>query len=155
MKNRRRTTPGQRSGGVSAPFPLEQRLGTAFAAVDQRAGVIEEWIDAIADVVGRDKVKAAFDQRRTEKADAAFKSAVDSGQVVPADQVAETSLVCGVEARPRRSRSAAIRARVRLTMAQIVPEVRAQLLGRRVGDSIKMPAGTKFTIDSIYEVKCP
>jgi hypothetical protein len=44
LMRRRRAAPSQCSGGASAPSPLEQRRAIAFGAVDQRAGVIEDWI---------------------------------------------------------------------------------------------------------------
>lgn len=149
-KFRRRLAAGQKTKKAN---DLERNLQQAFAAVEQRLGLLAEVLDAAVDLIGRDMVAKNVERLRRERANEALQKALDAGQLVAADTVTTDSLVECTEFPPTgddtQGSATPSESRV-LHFSQFIPEAQKDLLCRKVGDSIATPNGGRLEITGIY-----
>lgn len=147
---------------------LEATINNFALAVDgimkqyrQRIGALEEALDAVVGLVGKEAVEKAIEAARitaaTEEAETAQKALeveIAEGRATKTDKVGENSLIVGNETKADGTVIPPGRMQMRFDALQ--PKFRQQLLGQGVGFQVNpTPGGGIFTVEEIYDLKTP
>lgn len=130
-------------------------INQSLQLVENRLSTLEEVLDATVGVIGAEQVQALIEQRRKDKAQAqadaekaAVEAAVEAGTAVPADTIAESTLIVGTETNAEGEE--VFPGRAQLLFSQVREDMKATFLGKKCGESIDLPAGGKFTVTAVY-----
>lgn len=133
-----------------------QGVNGAFGQMNQQLGGIQETLEAIVGLMGKDAVESAIEDLRVKRAaeqaeaqKAAVAEAVKAGSLVPAKVIGEQTLVIGTEC--DKDGKVVGNGRVQLPLQSIKPEFKEKLLGKEIGVTFDLPAGGKFTATEIYD----
>ena len=128
-----------------------------FAAVEQRLQNLEEINEALVNVVGRtpveEEVKRAHIERVEKKAAteaAALEAAYKAGKIVDAEEVGDMSVIVGSEV--DKDGNKLYPSVVQLLFMTLVKEYQDQIRGKKAGDVIETPFGSKFTVSKVFNV---
>ena len=135
-------------------------MRSTFAAVEQRLSSNEEIIHALINLMGSENVERevtklaiAKMEERSVKEKAGFEAAVKRGELVLADEVGDSSVIIGSEV--DKDGNSLHPLRCQLLYATVKQGYKEKLKGAKVGDSIDTPAGSKFTVNEIWNVLPP
>lgn len=145
---------------------LETSLSQVFTAVTKTFETIEsrfqrteELLTAVVSILGIDAVQATVIENRRgmaqaglAKAQEELAAALAKGQVVVAEAVGETSIIVGLEVDSDGQPVGYVEGRQQISINKIIPEIRAQLMGKGPGFSIDTPRKGKFTVEKVYDV---
>jgi hypothetical protein len=131
-----------------------------FTVIEQRFAEQSEILDALITLTGMEQVFEQIKTKRIEKAEveaegkkAALEKALQEGQIVVAETVGEQSILVGTEVDKDGNQLHPIRAQ--LLFAQIKKDLAEPLRGKKVGEVIYTPIGSKFTLQEIYDKNVP
>jgi hypothetical protein len=131
-----------------------------FTVIEQRFAEQSEILDALITLTGMEQVFEQIKTKRIEKAEveaegkkAALEKALQEGQIVVAETVGEQSILVGTEVDKDGNQLHPIRAQ--LLFAQIKKDLAEPLRGKKVGEVIDTPVGSKFTLQEIYDIVIP
>ncbi|HVT63203.1 MAG TPA: hypothetical protein VHD33_06950, partial [Legionellaceae bacterium] len=117
-------------------------------------------LDALITILGTEAVFNQIKKAKIEKAEAnsaAMKDALEKqlaeGGVKVSEVVGELSIIVGSEVDKDGNQIPPARAQV--LFAQLTPELAALMLGKKVGDVVETPVGSKFTISELYDMVLP
>lgn len=120
----------------------------------------DEILDALITILGTEAVFNQIKKAKIEKAEAnsaAMKDALEKqlaeGGVKVSEVVGELSIIVGSEVDKDGNQIPPARAQV--LFAQLTPELAALMLGKKVGDVVETPVGSKFTISELYDMVLP
>lgn len=129
-----------------------------FVVVEQRMANIEDILEAVVYLMGRETVEKKVQELHVEKLEArsaadkvALEAALAEGRVVPAETISETSIIVGTEVDKDGNALHPLRVQ-QLWQAVQNPEMKTALLGKKAGDVIETSIGTKFTINEVYNI---
>jgi hypothetical protein len=144
---------------------IERVIPNVIGAVNEGLGKLQQQIsalvevaEALTDAVGTDVINAkVVENRKTKDAsktaaeEEAIQKALTAGELVPADAIAETSLMVFTES-DKDGKVLEVGSRVQFSFMQLKPEFRAEVLGKKVGEKILVPEGHSFEVKSIFTI---
>lgn len=129
-----------------------------FVVVEQRLQNLEDILEAVVVMLGRELVEKKVQDLHIEKLETraaadkiALELALKEGRVAPSDVVGEKSVVVGSEVDRDGVPLHPLRVQ-QLWQAIQSPEMKEKLLGKKVGDVIETSIGTKFTVNEVYDI---
>jgi hypothetical protein len=148
----------QRLDGMESSFSqLIEQLGKQQVSLNNRFDNIERGIDAIAELIGREavenKAKELFTKQLEEEAartTEAIAASVKAGTVEATDTVKDGETYVVVQ---QKGPDGTIRtpSRIQIPLEGYVPEVKALLQDKKVGDTVTLPSGDIITILECYQ----
>jgi len=129
-----------------------------FTVVETRLSNIEDIMEAVVYLMGRETVEKKVQELHIEKLESrsaadktALEMALKEERVVPSEVVGEASIVVGSEVGKDGTPLHPLRVQ-QLWQAVQNAEMKAALLGKKPGDVIETSIGTKFTINEVYDI---
>lgn len=134
-----------------------QTVQQGFGIVDQKVRTVEEIVNALVSIIGLDKVQETVDanrnaqlQKESDAEEQGLNLAKDKGMIAVADEISDRSVIVGHEVDAEGK--VLPPGRAQLLFAQVKEELRAELLGKKVGESIATPVGGQFIVDEIWDI---
>lgn len=129
----------------------------SLGVMDMKVKTLQEVMNAVVEIVGLDKVQAAIDkqhvdelQKESDIEKKGLELAKEKGLLVAGEAVNARSVIVGHDVDP--SGNIMAPGRGQLLFAQVKPELRESMAGKKVGEAIDTPIGGKFVIDEIWDV---
>ena len=139
---------------------IYENIQKNFSVVDTKLSEQGEILDACVTLLGLDTVLEQVKKARIDKSEAesenkrvALETALAEGKIVVTDTIDTQSIIVGSEVDKDGNPLHPLRAQILL--AQIKPELAEPLKGKKVGDVVETPIGTKFTVLEIYNIVIP
>lgn len=136
---------------------LMQGMQQGFGLFDQKIRTLEEIIDVVVGLVGADKVAEAISARRAEQDQQesdnekkGLEMAKAKDMIVVGVEVNEKSIIVGHEVDSDGQTTPP--GRSQLLFNQVKADLKAGLLGKKVGEGIDTPVGGKFVIDELWDI---
>lgn len=140
-------------GLARALVGIEKRFGESTAVANRYGKVLEALVEA----VGPELIQEIVTRRSMEEATAIsaqevanLNEGIEEGYLASAETVTESSLIVGHEV----DKDGALvgTGRQQVVFKGVAPQSQAELLGKKVGDSLKTPTGGSFEIKEIYAI---
>jgi uncharacterized protein YoxC len=129
-----------------------------FGDINRELTTIKELLRAVAEVAGMDAVEQVVTQNRTkddelntQKMAEQIDSGLSNGDLVPATEVRENSLIVFLE-KDKDGKSLQFGARKHFMASQLLPEFRAQLANKGIGATVTAQNGNVFEVTAVYDV---
>lgn len=156
--------PQEKPGALQRVEALEQGLeGTlramrqTFALVEQRLANLEQVQVALIKLVGQEQIEAELRRMKIEQLEEdalkekfACEEAIKEGRLLEATEVTELSVIVGSEVNA--DGTPLYPSRVQFLYPKLHKEYQDIVLGKKVGDVVTTPPGSKFTIKEIYVI---
>jgi len=148
----------QRLDGMESSFSqLIEQLGKQQVSLNNRFDNIERGIDAIAELIGREavenKAKELFTKQledKVTKTTEAIEGAVKAGTIEATDTVKDDQTFVVVQQKGPDG-TVRVPSKVQITLGEYVPEVKALLQDKKVGDTVTLPSGDILTVLECYQ----
>jgi hypothetical protein len=148
----------QRLDSMEASFrQLIEQLGKQQVSIKNRFDNIERGIDAIAELIGREAVENKAKELHTKQLEdeatqtgEAIKAAVKAGTVEPVEAVRDGQTFVVVQ---QTGPDGTVRtpSKIQIPLEGYVPEVKALLQDKKVGDTVTLPSGDIITVLECYQ----
>lgn len=129
---------------------------SAFNAINQQMGALNELLNVVVNEIGPDVVNARLQEMRDERAMAqaeasknSLETAVKAGQIKVVDIIEDDSILTGVE--KDKDGQVVKPGYVQLRFADVLPDLKEKLKGQVVGFVLDTPVGGKFEVTGIYQ----
>jgi len=133
---------------------------STFAAVEQRLQNLEEINEALVNLSGRAQVEEEVKRLHIERVEAkaaieqkALETALATGKIKEVETIGELSVIVGSEV--DKDGNKLYPSRVQVLYATLLKEYQEKLLGKKVGDVIETPFGSKLTVQIVYDIVPP
>lgn len=137
---------------------LGRQLQASFGKMSEQVGNIARVVDAISEVVGVEEVSAKTMEMRVAELEAeaaaetaAIDAAIASGELEVAETISATSYVVTQQNDPEGKLLHP--SRVSIPLDGYKPEIKEQLVGKKVGDSIELADRGKLTVLQVLEAR--
>jgi hypothetical protein len=144
---------------------IERVIPNIIGAVNEGLGKLQQQVSALAEIaeavteeLGTEAINARVvanrkvkDASKTAAEQEAIAKAVAAGELVPAEAIAESSLMVFTEF-DKDGKELEVGSRVQFSFMQLKPEFRAEVLGKKVGEKILVPEGHSFEVKSIFTI---
>lgn len=128
-----------------------------FGVIEQRIATINDMMVALTNLVGQENVEKEVQRLEIERSElrsakekAGLDAAIARGELVPAEEVGDLSVVIGTET--DKDGKPLHPVRVQFLYATMKQSLKESFTGVKVGAAIDMPAGTKFTVSEVWNV---
>jgi hypothetical protein len=154
---RERQSALQRLDSLEASFAkLIQVLGKEQTTTNSKFENIERGLNAIAELVGRKAVEDKASEMHIAELEAkvanveeALKASLTAGAIIPTDTVAGEHVFVVTQQKTENG-DVLHPSKIQLELDGYVPEIRALLNDKKVGDVIELPSGGSLTILEVY-----
>jgi hypothetical protein len=132
-------------------------VNNGFTNLEARVNEIQEYVNALAQLVGEAEVSAKIRENQIARAEAAanaqkegLEKAITDGRVVTADTTGEKSVIVCKET--DKDGNLIPPGRVQMEFRQIIPTFKEKFLGTKVGAKVATPNGGSLEIVEIYDL---
>jgi hypothetical protein len=154
---RERQSALQRLDSLEASFTkLIQVLGKEQTTTNSKFENIERGLNAIAELIGRKAVEDKASEMHIAELEAkvanveeALKASLTAGAIIPTDTVAGEHVFVVTQQKTENG-DVLHPSKIQLELDGYVPEIRALLNDKKVGDVIELPSGGSLTILEVY-----
>ena len=148
----------QRLDGLESSFvKLVQQLGKYQADLGIRFTNIERGLDAVAELIGREAVTNKAQELHTKQLEEevvqtaeAIQAAVKAGTMEATDTIKDGQTFVVVQQKGPDG-TVKVPSKIQIPLDGYVPEVKALLEGKKVGESVTMPNGDIITVLETYQ----